>query len=46
MYIFNLNLVQQGRRKQSGCSGFGRTSFSQGKNELQFLQKASNKQKC
>ena len=39
-YIF------QGQRKQSGCSGFGRTSFSQGKNEIQFLQKAINKQKC
>ena len=29
----------QGRQKWSGCSGFGRTSFSQGKNEMQFLQK-------
>ena len=26
-----------------GCSGFGQTSFSQGKNESPFLQKASNK---
>ena len=29
----------QGWWKQSGCSGFGRTSFSQGKDEIQFLQK-------
>ena len=36
----------QGQQKRSGCSGFGRTSFSQGKNEIQFLQKAINKQKC
>ena len=35
---------KQGRQKRSGCSGFGRTSFSQGKNEIQFLQKAINEQ--
>ena len=34
----------QGRRKQSGYSGFGQTSFSQGKNKSPFLQKASNKE--
>ena len=36
--------LTQGWWKWSGCSGFGRTSFSQGKSEMQFLQKASNKQ--
>ena len=35
-----------GLQKWSGCSGFGQTSFSQGNNEIQFLQKTSNKQKC
>ena len=30
----------------SGCSSFGRTSFSQDKNEIPFLQKVNNKQKC
>ena len=34
----------QGRRNRSSCSGFGRTSFSQGKSKILFLQKASNKQ--
>ena len=31
-------------QNRSGCSGFGWTSFSQGKNKVPFLQKASNKQ--
>ena len=49
---FNLNnrgqadVILQGRRKWSGCSAFGQTSFSQGKSEIQFLQKGSIKQKC
>ena len=34
----------QGRQNRSGCSGFGQTSFSQGKNKIPSLQKASNKQ--
>ena len=34
------------RRSRSGWSGFGRTTFIQGKNKISFLQKASNKQKC
>ena len=34
------------RRSRSGWSGFGRTTFIQGKNETSFLQKASNEQKC
>ena len=38
------HIVKQGRQKWSGCSGFGRTSFSQGKSKIPFLQKASNKQ--
>ena len=37
-------MVLQDQRKQSGCSSLGQTSFSQGKNELQFLRKACNKQ--
>ena len=47
-YLFSLRekLPLQGRQNQSGCSGFGRTSFSQGKNKIPFLQKANNKQKC
>ena len=36
-------MVKQGWQKQFGCSGFGWTSFSQGKNEIHFLQKANNK---
>ena len=43
---YSENIMIQGWRKRSGCSGFGWTSFSQGKNEIQFLEKASNKQKC
>ena len=34
------------RRSRSGWSGFGRTTFIQGKNKKSFLQKASNEQKC
>ena len=47
-YLLSLRekLPLQGRRNRSGCSGFGRTSFSQGKNKIPFLQKANNKQKC
>ena len=37
-------VILQGRRNRSGCSGFGQTSFSQGKSKIPFLQKASNKQ--
>ena len=40
------SMAPHGRQNRSGCSGFGRTSFSQGKNKIPFLQKASNKQKC
>ena len=36
--------TNQGRRNRSGCSGFGWSSFSQGKSKIPFLQKASNKQ--
>ena len=34
------------RRSKSGWSGFGRTTFIQGKNKISFLPKASNEQKC
>ena len=34
------------RSSRSGWSGFGRTTFIQGKNETSCLQKASNEQKC
>ena len=34
------------RRSRSGWSGFGWTTFIQGKNKISFLQKASNEQKC
>ena len=34
------------RRSRSGWSGFGRTTFIQGKNKISFLQKVSNEQKC
>ena len=47
MYIYIIYIyiyIYQCRRNRSGCSGFGRTSFSQGKNKISFLQKASNKQ--
>ena len=37
--------VMQGRQKRSGCSGYGQTSFSQGRNESPFLQIVSTKQK-
>ena len=37
--------AQQGRSRQSGWSGFGRTTISQGKKQNSILQKASNKQK-
>ena len=37
--FFILVQSQQGPQKRSGCSGFGRTSFTQGKNEIQFLKK-------
>ena len=44
-YFPRIQLVVQGRRNRSGCSGLGWTSFSQGKSKIPFLQKASNKQK-
>ena len=33
--------LMQGQQKQSGCSSFGRTSFSQGKIKLNFYKKAT-----
>ena len=36
----------QGRQKQSGCSYFGRTSFSQGEKIKVHFYKKSNKEKC
>ena len=42
-HIQNFILLLQGWCKQSSCSGFGWTSFSQGKNKSLFLQKASVK---
>ena len=36
--------IWQGQWKQSDCSDFGWTSFSQSKTKSPFLQKASNKQ--
>ena len=39
-YCAILPLVQ-GRRNRSGCSGFGRTIFYQGKNKIPFLQKVA-----
>ena len=44
MRICIVNHIIQGQQKRSHCSSFGRTSFSQGKNEIQFFLKASNKQ--
>ena len=45
--VFNFCLlfkVRQGRSNQSGLSGHGQTTFSQGKTNLkQILQKVSNK---
>ena len=41
----SLHMVHR-RRSRSGWSGFGRTTFIQGKNKISFLQKASNEQKC
>ena len=43
-WVIQVLLLLQGRRNRSGCSGFGRSSFSQGKNKISFLQKANNKQ--
>ena len=43
--ICTVNITHR-RRSRSGWSGFGRTTFIQGKNETSFLQKASNEQKC
>ena len=40
-----IDVISQGRRKRCGCSGFGQTSFAQGKNELSFLQIVNTKQK-
>ena len=36
-------IIHHGQQKWSSCSGFGWTRFSQGKNEIQFLQKGTNK---
>ena len=33
-----IDAISQGWQKRSRCSGFGRTCFAQGKNELPFLQ--------
>ena len=41
-----VRVLTQGQWEQSGCSGFGRTSFSQGKNKSPLLQKETNKEKC
>ena len=46
IFIYTNSYVKQGWRKWSGGSSFGQTSFSQGKNKIPFLQKASNQQKC
>ena len=43
--IAHFKTIVQGWWKRFGCSGFGQTSFSQGKNEIPFLQEVSNKQK-
>ena len=42
-HIQNLISLLQGWRKRSSCSGFGWTSFCQGKNKSPFLLKASIK---
>ena len=39
--MYNIT-VWQGQQNQSGCSGFGRTSFSQGKGKIPFLQRVSD----
>ena len=43
---FLVSIYMHRRRSRSGWSGFGRTTFIQGKNKISFLQKASNEQKC
>ena len=32
-------VYERGQQKQSGCSGFGQTSFSQGKMKFNFYKK-------
>ena len=42
IFIYTKTYVEQGRQKWFGCSSFGWTNFSQDKNKIPFLQKASN----